>query len=79
MIPWLVQHATEGETVGMQWDTVLADTSAKAAATWVSNIGLTKYPLPMRVRVAPAARILHHSTGVPMMCREFVIEEAKQC
>ncbi|HXJ59206.1 MAG TPA: hypothetical protein VNU68_21305 [Verrucomicrobiae bacterium] len=77
-IPWLVQHAAEGETRARpDWETVYAETSAKAVEKWLAAVGLAKYPLPMHVRVGPFAKFLRYSNGMPMMSREFLVEESK--
>lgn len=75
-IPWLVQVAHCREKCDPKWDVVIATSSQAAAIQWMEeNDGWT---LPISIRVAPAAPILHHPNGMPMITREFLITESKR-
>lgn len=71
LIPWLVQIALPGEThASPDWQTVTAPTSQAAVVAWLET---HDHQLPIRLRVGPAAAILRHPNGMPIMSREFHI------
>lgn len=77
MIPWLVQKAAPGQThCDPDWQTVEADTSRGAVVAWLEAHWLAG-ELPVRIRVAPAAKILRHPNGMPMLSREFNVTAAE--
>lgn len=70
-IPWLVQIAKAGDThASPGWQTVTAQTSQGAVVAWLES---HEHVLPIRLRVGPAAAILRHPNGMPMMSREFTV------
>jgi hypothetical protein len=71
VIPWLVQETSEGQTHAKpDWDTVEAETSRGAVVAWLNS---HEHGTPTRLLVAPAAPLLRHANGMPMISREFIV------
>lgn len=73
-IPWLVQQTRPDQThVTANWDTVIASSSRDAVVAWLNS---HPHSLPLQLQVAPAAPLLRHANGMPMISRQFNVTKA---